>query len=180
MTFSPLTSRKCHYPGRQSHHEHISHAEIWLTSTCTASEVRPRARTKSAMMASVAFMVVVDRLSCSFFLWLSSADAQLSESALPPSKSLLLNTWAQQSCDQCCHKLDQSFSHGLMSSPGLLQGCKEESINPTLISSSVWLVSCPSVMLSGFLHPHVWLSLFNVICWAHLNETVFCRHKYCH
>lgn len=35
-------------------------SRLALTSTCTASDVQPRARTRTAMVASAAFMVTAD------------------------------------------------------------------------------------------------------------------------
>ncbi len=131
-----------------SSHEDTVHTEMLsdaLTSTCTASEVQPRARTRTAMVASAAFMVTVDSsLRCSVLVsccWcaqqvLSSVSAFPSVHK-PPFKQFC--PAARWSCDQRCYKWERSFSHGLMSSDRVLQGCKGEFINPSLTSSPVWL-----------------------------------------
>lgn len=63
-----------------------------------------------------------------------------SVSASPWSTSLLLNSSAPQPNGHVIKgATNGSFSHGLMSSNGVLQGCKREFINHTLTSSLVWL-----------------------------------------
>lgn len=56
-----------------------------LTSTCTASEVQLRARTRTAMVASVAFMVVADSLAVSLSLAVDVLSRCLAQCVCLPS-----------------------------------------------------------------------------------------------
>lgn len=91
------------------------------------------------MVASAAFMVTVDSsLSCGCLLLLvCSAGAQLGVCfpSVHEPPFIQSSPAARRSCDHRCYEWEQSFSHRLMSSDGVLQGCKREFINPTLTSS---------------------------------------------
>lgn len=94
-----------------------------LTSTCTASDVHPTARTRTAMAASVAFMVTVHRDTMvgglAMYFDGCSARCVLYLCPRPPFKQFCSAWW---SCDQKYTKWEQSFSHGLMSSDRCFTG----------------------------------------------------------